>query len=211
MRRILLMMTPLLLSHLFSISTRTPSRRRQLLVSNCDALPAAACYLERVGNLSGVRTGCASAASAVTAGGPALDARLYAGHYNRRAPAGQTEEFIAAYDLRDSDYGRLRAAVLYNDTTGFSGFTAASFTAVPSLLRLTAPVDALLRAFINARAAAAVPPPAPVAGEVVAGMVGLVEMPRTASFLSLDLGCHVPPCTAIPGSVSVAGRTRLGQ
>ena len=163
----------------------------QLVTKSCDGLPAAAaCYLERLGNLSGVRVGCAAAAAAVLAGGgAALDSRVYLGHFDRRAPGRAREEFAAAYDLRDSDYGGLRAAVLYNDTTGFAGFTAASFTAVPALLRVTAPVDALLRAFLNARASAGAGGGGAAAGEVVAGMAGLVEMPRTAGFLSLDLGC----------------------
>ncbi len=156
------------------------------MTASCAALPAGAtCYLERAGNLTGVRVACASVPAAfVAGGGPALDARLYAGHWARGRPAQAQaqEEFAAAYDLRDSGWGRLRAAVHYNDTTNLNGFSAASFTAVPALLRLTAPVEAVLRAFVNARAAAG------GGGEVVAGMVGLVEMPRGPSFLALDLG-----------------------
>jgi hypothetical protein len=88
---------------------------------------AEACFLSRIGNLSGLSVGCVSA-GVVTLPLEKLDPLLYKAYASRfsstRPSSGSTgdsgeegREYLAAYEVHDLEAGRMNVTIRYNDTT----------------------------------------------------------------------------------------------
>ena len=93
--------------------------------SHCLApqLAGEACFLQRMGNLSGIRVGCVSARPTVVPLAR-LDPQLYAGFATRfpgsaaaMAAAGGAKEYVSAYEVYQLMPSRLNVTVRFNDTT----------------------------------------------------------------------------------------------
>ena len=63
-----------------------------LVASDCKALAGAACFLQRLGNMSNLEVGCTSAASERLESNAVLDTRTYAGFYDRFTKGGEAQE-----------------------------------------------------------------------------------------------------------------------
>ena len=151
------------------------------VVQDCKLLAGGACFLQRLGNMSGIEVGCLSAASQRVESTQALDAKTYAGFYDKYSLGGAAqEEFLAGFDFANSNARYLNATLLYNDTTPFR-------FSPPNILRLANPLRALIDGFLNMRLGA------PDHRTYTAAMLGVKEMPKAASFLSLDIGASMGP------------------
>jgi len=160
----------------------------QVISQNCTALGASMCYLKRMGNLTGLQLGCVNAKPSWLASMEEVNKRLYDGHYDQFAPAGTVqvqEEFINAYDLKDTDASKLRATLSYNETTVMTGGNSGNGPP-PRQLRLEGPISILFDAFINSKMGGA-------AGEYTAAIMGINEMPVLARNLNFDLGSTLGP------------------
>eukprot|EP00961_Rhodomonas_salina_P233114 3149674-Rhodomonas_salina.1 len=118
-------------------------------------------------NVTGVELGCIDAKAAKVASAKDLFSRVYSGFWDRYSSADEQrqEEFVLGLDLHDSVVGaqpRLNVSVMYNNTTPFS-------FRPPALLRLAAPVRAVIDAFVAQLGAAA---------GATAAMTGMKEMPK---------------------------------
>ncbi len=81
----------------------TSSGNYSFLSRNCSALADAACYLQRLGNLTGIRITCVDAMPERIGSKVLINERLYQGFYDTYDPKGKeqtVEEFIAAFDLK---------------------------------------------------------------------------------------------------------------
>jgi hypothetical protein len=114
------------------------------LADDCSLIMQESCFLQRMANLTGLSVGCISTRPSYLGSLSAINQAIYDGKYRSSQPS-QAQEYVGAYDFKDSTPTYLRVTVLYNDTTQLvSGFNA------PRFLRLSAPVNAVLDAFINA-------------------------------------------------------------
>jgi hypothetical protein len=157
------------------------SGNTSIVVKDCTAFAGGACYLQRLGNLSGLDIGCISAKSAREKDLSNLDKRTYQGFYDRFREGGESmEEFLQAMDFRDTDSYKLNATLLYNDTSPFR-------FGPPYMLRINNPLRALIDSFLNQRLGST------DGQSYSAAMLGVKEMPKIASFLTLDIGASMGP------------------
>jgi len=153
--------------------------RFSLLALDCAAIAEEMCFLKRVGNMSNLRVECVSAAPRFLPSADALNRDLYRGQYGQ-AGSGLATEYVAAYDLHNSAPGLLNVTVMYNDTTQVSsGFGP------PRWIRLSQPLNAAIDAFLSLVSGAA--------GRIYASLMAIKEMPKIASFLSIDFGSILGP------------------
>ena len=83
--------------------------------------------------------------------------------------------------MADTGADALNVTVLYNDTSPFRW-------GPPYILRLANPLRVVLDAFLNVRLGGAA-----ARGSFSAAMLGVKEMPKVASFLTLDIGATMGP------------------
>ena len=165
-----------------------------MVAADCNRFAGGACFLQRLGNLSGLEVGCQSAGHEHVDDMRAVNLRTYSGYYQssnqkcrscvlRRDAQGQ-EEFLNGFDFANTNAQLLNVTLLYNDTSPW-------YWGPPFVLRLANPLRALLDSWLNVHLEAA------DARTYSAGMAGIKEMPRSASFLALDIGSAMGPffCT----------------
>ena len=165
-----------------------------MVAADCNRFAGGACFLQRLGNLSGLEVGCQSAGHEHVDDMRAVNSRTYSGYYQssnqkcrscvlRRDAQGQ-EEFLNGFDFANTNAQLLNVTLLYNDTSPW-------YWGPPFVLRLANPLRALLDSWLNVHLEAA------DARTYSAGMAGIKEMPRSASFLALDIGSAMGPffCT----------------
>ena len=153
-----------------------------LVASDCKAFAGAACFLQRLGNISNLQVGCTSAASERLESNAALDTRTHAGFYDRYTKGGEAqEEFLNAFDFSNTNTRFLNATVIYNDTSSSPGGPP------PSILRIANPVRVVFDSYLNVRLDSS------DMRTFTAAMTGVKEMPKIASFLSLDIGATMGP------------------
>ena len=152
-----------------------------VVAQDCKLFAGGACFLQRLGNISGIEVGCLSAQSRRMASNEDMDTTTYAGFYDKYSPGGAAqEEFLAGFDFANSNTQHLNATLLYNDTTPFR-------FSPPNILRLANPLRALIDGYLNMRLDAS------QHRTYTAAMLGVKEMPKAASFLSLDIGASMGP------------------
>lgn len=152
-----------------------------VVAQDCELFAGGACFLQRLGNLSGIEVGCLSAQNRRMESNEAMDTTTYAGFFDKYSPGGTAqEEFLAGFDFANSNAEYLNATLIYNDTTPFR-------FSPPNILRLANPLRALIDGFLNMRLKTS------EHRTYTAAMLGVKEMPKAASFLSLDIGASMGP------------------
>ena len=119
-----------------------------LAVSNCSEIPDVSCFLQRMGNLSGLEVGCISTSPEFVDDVSEINSAFYDGHYNRYRPKNPTQEFISAYELYNSNPLLLNVSIFYNDTTRV--IERHSFNPTPASVRVSEPLNTIVHAFLNA-------------------------------------------------------------
>jgi len=150
------------------------------LAIDCADLKEQSCFLQRMGNISGLDVGCMSTNPAFKRDSAEVNKALYDGHYNKFSSTQQNpKEYIGAYDFHDSTYMKLNVSVIFNDTTLGDGLNGPP----PRMIRLAQPINTIINAFLNVEVSTA----------SVASLMGIKEMPKIATFLSLDFGSLIGP------------------
>ena len=112
-----------------------------------------------------------------------LDARTYAGFYDKYTKGGAAEfqeEFLNAFDFSNTNSRLLNATVIYNDTSPFR-------QGPPWILRIANSMRAVFDSYLNVRLGTS------DTRTYTAAMTGVKEMPKIATFLSLDIGATMGP------------------
>jgi hypothetical protein len=160
--------------------------RFSVLSTNCSAIPQEYCLLRRLANLSSVTVGCYEATSGYMSSQDEMDARLYEGQFDKSVFNDTQEEFLQGFNFHATSRDGLHVTVLYNDTSVASGYNPGDFGIMPRLVRINDPVRLAIDAYITWRQGGQ-------RGNYSAAMVGLKEMPKPASIVSLDFGSLIGP------------------
>jgi hypothetical protein len=116
------------------------------LAIDCADLKEQSCFLQRMGNISGLDVGCMSTNPAFKRDSAEVNKALYDGHYNKFSSTQQNpKEYIGAYDFHDSTYMKLNVSVIFNDTTLGDGLNGPP----PRMIRLAQPINTIINAFLN--------------------------------------------------------------
>ena len=119
---------------------------------DCADLKEQTCFLQRMGNISGLDVGCVSTNPRFLDNSAAVNKALYDGHYNKYSSGQQNlKEYIGAYDFHDSTYMKLNVSVIFNDTTLGDGLNGPP----PRMIRLAQPINNIINAFLNVDASTA--------------------------------------------------------
>jgi hypothetical protein len=122
------------------------------LAIDCAELKEQSCFLQRMGNISGLDVGCMSTNPGFLENTAAVNQALYNGHYNKYSSSQQNpKEYIGAYDFHDSTYMKLNVSVIFNDTTLGDGLNGPP----PRMIRLAQPLNLIINAFLNVDASTA--------------------------------------------------------
>ena len=117
------------------------------LALDCSAVPELSCFLQKMGNLTGIGVGCISTSPKFVDDASQINTALYNGQYSKYGSTLAPKEYIGAYNLHNSAPGLLNASVLYNDTTQIIlGYTP---NPTPPSVRLSEPINAIVDAFLN--------------------------------------------------------------
>jgi hypothetical protein len=160
--------------------------RFSLLSVNCSAITQEYCLLRRLANLSSVTLGCYEATSAYQPSQTDMDERLYQGQFDKSVFNDTQEEFLQGFDFHATSRDGLHVTVVYNDTSVAAGYSPGDFGVTPRLVRINDPVRLAIDAYITWREGGK-------RGNYSAAMVGLKEMPKPASIVSLDFGSLIGP------------------
>jgi hypothetical protein len=118
-----------------------------LLGINCSQLAIESCFLQRMGNLTGLSVGCVSSSPELKSDISQINTALYYGQYSRYGSKTQAKEHVGAFDLLNSAPEFLNVSVLFNDTTKI--ILSGSQNPTPPLIRLSEPLSAIVDAFLN--------------------------------------------------------------
>jgi hypothetical protein len=117
------------------------------LALDCAAVPELSCFLQKMGNITGLSVGCISTNPKFVDTASSINTALYNGQYSKYGSSSTPTEYVGAYDLHNSGPGLLNVSVFFNDTTEIQlGF---SQSPVPPTIRLSGPINAIVDAFLN--------------------------------------------------------------
>jgi hypothetical protein len=115
---------------------------------SCADMQQAACFLQRMGNLSGFDIKCVSTNPAFKSDIFEINKATYKGQFSRYGSKASAEEFMGGYNMHNSGPGLLNVTVLYNDTTQVAA--AYDRNPTPKSIRISQPLNAIVNAFLNA-------------------------------------------------------------
>jgi len=153
------------------------------LAIDCTQVPDLSCFLQKMGNLSGLSVGCMSTNPLYLEGASLVNQELYDGQYSKYGSGLKPQEYIGAYNLYNSGPELLNVSVYYNDTTQV--ILNYSPNPTPPWIRLSQPINAIMDAFLNLATDAS--------SRVYASLMGIREMPKIGTFLTLDIGSALGP------------------
>ena len=117
------------------------------LAIDCTQVPDLSCFLQKMGNLSGLSVGCMSTNPLYLEEASLVNQELYDGQYSKYGSGLKPQEYIGAYNLYNSGPELLNVSVYYNDTTQV--ILNYSPNPTPPWIRLSQPINAIMDAFLN--------------------------------------------------------------
>ena len=157
------------------------------IAQDCSAMSAGSCWIQRLSNFTGFEMGCISANPKKLATTQDMFDQTYSGFYDKYGGKGSLnqEEFINIFDMRDTSAKNLNVTIGFNDSTVLSSGIGGQGPP-PRYLRLNKPMSAIFESFARSMKDSG-------SEDYVSSMMGLKEMPKLASKLSLDLGGSLGP------------------